>query len=432
MTTNSDYELVRVLFADQLNLARGKYIPSSIAHSGHARFCLGTYALTYSKDLVPAPGSGLLDGLPDIEARFDPEALRPSWEPNTKIALADLYLDGEPADLCGRGALKRAITAWQALGFEPMIGLEAEAYVFEQDVLTEKWVPYQASGGFVYGTGAFSDPKGIMHEIWSSSLECNLPLESFCGEFDVPQIELAMQYDHALKACDDFFLFKQMSREVLLKQEFLLSFMPKPIPGISGSGLHINLSFKGEDGKNVFAGANSKDNMSDLVKGCIAGLLHHHEALGGIVAPIVNSYERLQPASLAGCWANWGFDHRSVGVRVSAETGPGARIEHRVGDCAVNPYLAVAAVLHAARLGCLNKYALPECETNDGLETVNTDRRVASSLEDSLNYLEGDTALVNAIGKPLIDNYLFIKRAEVDECKGKSTEEIFDYYAPFI
>lgn len=432
MSKNSDFELVRVLFADQLNLARGKYLPASIAKSGHARFCLGTFALTYSKDLVPAPGSGLLEGLPDIEARYEPSELRPSWETNTKIALADLYLNGEPADLCGRGALKRAIAEWQKLGFEPMIGLEAEAYLFEKDWETENWTPYKAPGGFVYGTGAFSDPDGVLHELWSTAFECNLPLESLCGEFDVPQIELAMQYDHALKACDDFFLFRQMSREVLLKRGYLLSYMPKPIPEISGSGLHINLSFKDKEGNNVFADRTGKETMSNLVKSCIAGLLHHHEALGGVVAPIVNSYERLQPASLAGCWANWGFDHRSVGVRVSGEQGTGARIEHRVGDCAVSPYFAVAAILHAARLGCQNNYALPECETNDGLENVNTERRVARSLNESLNHLEEDKELVDAIGKPLIDNYVFIKRAEVEECAGKTQEEIFDYYAPFI
>lgn len=432
MTEDPDFELVRVLFADQLNLARGKYIPDAIAKSGHARFCLGTYALTYSKDLVPAPGSGLLDGLPDIEARFDVTELRPGWEPNTKIALADLYLDDKPADLCGRGALKRAIAEWQQLGLDPMVGLEAEAYVFEKDWESEKWIPYKTPGGFVYGTGAFSDPDEIMHTIWKNSFRSNLPLESLCGEFDVPQVELAMQYDHALKACDDFFLFRQMSREVLLHHGFLLSYMPKPIHDISGSGLHINLSFRDKDGNNVFAGRTGKESMSDLVKGCIAGLLHHHESLGGIVAPTVNSYERLQPASLAGCWANWGFDHRSVAVRVSGEDGAGARIEHRVGDCAVSPYFAVAAVLHAARLGFQNNYELPECETNDGLETVNTDRRVATSLDESLNYLEADNALVDAIGRPLIDNYIFIKRAEVEECAGKNREEIFEYYAPFI
>ena len=90
---------VRVLFADQLNLARGKYVPASFAQKGAARLCLGAYAVTYAKDLVPAPGAGLLEGLPDIEIVFDPDKLRPGWEKNTQVALGELELHGEPAEL---------------------------------------------------------------------------------------------------------------------------------------------------------------------------------------------------------------------------------------------------------------------------------------------------------------------------------------------
>ena len=426
-----EFHRVRVLFADQLNLARGKYVPASFASKGAARLCLGAYAVTYLKDLIPAPGAGVLEGLPDIEIVFDPDNLRPGWEKNTQIALGDLELDGKPAELCGRGALKRAIAAWRDKGLDPMVGIEGEAYIFQRDA-DGKWVPYDTPGAFVYGTGPFIDPAGLIDEIWETAWKCGIPIESINAEYDSPQFELTLAYSDALKACDDFFLFRTMAREVLYRRGYLLSFMPKPLPDLSGTGLHVNLSFRDQDGNNAMHGGTRSGALSELVQGCIAGLMQHHESMGALLAPTVNSYDRLKPASLCGYWANWGYDHRGVAVRVSAEEGTAARIEHRVADCAASPYVIVAAVLQAARLGLENGYELPPAETGDGLETVNTERHVPDSLPDALAALEKDTALVDAIGRLLVENFIAIKQAEIEETSGKSQAEIFDYYAPFL
>jgi len=422
---------VRILFADQLNLARGKYVPTSEAAKGHARMCVGTFAVTYDKVLVAAPGGGMLDGLPDMEAVFDPADLRPSWEAGTEIALADLRFKGESFGLCGRSALKRAISGWRAIGLEPMVGIEMEAYIFQRGADGD-WVPYETPGAFVYGTGPFTDPAGLIEDIWACADACNLPIESINAEFDVPQFELTLRFADALKAADDAFLFRQMARETLYKRGYLLSFLPKPFADKSGSGLHFNISFCGKDGRNVFADDVSSGNLSDIMKGSIAGLLHHHEALAAIMAPLTNSYERLQPASLSGYWANWGIDHRSVTVRVSAETGSSARIEHRVADCAASPYFGVAAALQAALLGVQNGYELPEAETNDGLETINTQRHTPHSLGDALDALEADDILSNAVGADIVANFIAIKRQELVILDGKSGAEQIAYYLHYI
>jgi glutamine synthetase len=421
---------VRILFADQLNIARGKYVPLSEAQKGHARFCVGTYAVTYDRALVAAPGGALLEGLPDMDAVFDVEALRPGWEDNTRIAISDLELNGDPFALCGRSALKRAIADWRALGYEPMVGIELEAYVFQRDA-ANRWVPYDTPGAGVYGTGPFTDPAGLMDLIWAHAHACGLPIESMNAEFDTPQFELTLKFSDALTAADDIFLFRLMAREVLFKRGYLLCFMPKPIAGRSGNGLHVNLSLRDSAGANAFDRRGSED-LPPLAEGCIAGLIAHHEGMAALLAPTVNSYERLKPASLSGYWANWGFDHRSVSVRVSAEDGPAARIEHRVADGAVSPYIAVAVALQAARLGVADSLPLPPPELADGLETVSTQRHIADDLGAALDALVADTSLSAALGQPLIDNYVAIKRAEVDALEGKSAEEVFDYYAPFI
>ena len=424
-------ERVRILFADQLNLARGKYVPASEADKGHARMCVGTFAVTYDKALVAAPGGGLLDGLPDMEAVFDPADLRPGWEPGTRIALADLRFKGAPFALCGRSALKRAIAGWRSIGLEPMVGIEMEAYIFQR---TDDggWVPYDTPGAFVYGTGPFSDPAGLIEDIWACADACGLPIESINAEYDSPQFELTLRFADALKAVDDAFLFRQMAREVLYKRGYLLSFLPKPFADKSGSGLHFNISFNDKQGRNVFADDVATGTVSDTMRGAIAGLLHHHEALAAIMAPLTNSYARLQPASLSGYWANWGIDHRSVTVRVSAETGAAARIEHRMADCAASPYFALAAALQAALLGIKQGYDLPEAETNDGLETINTDRHTPHALGDALDALEADAVLRQAVGEELIDNFVAVKRQELETLEGKSVDEQIAYYLHYI
>jgi len=423
-------ERVRILFADQLNMARGKYVPLVDARTGHARFCVGTYAVTYDRALVDAPGGALLEGLPDMEAVFDPSAFRPGWETNTKIAVADLKLNNMPFALCGRSTLKRAIAQWEALGCKPMVGIELEAYVFQRDGAGQ-WVPYDTPGAGVYGTGPFCDPAGLMDDIWAYAAVCGLPIESMNAEYDFPQFELTLKYDDALKAADDAFLFRQMAREVLYKRGYLLSFLPKPIAGKSGSGLHVNFSLQDRDGRNAFARAAGGDHTA-LMKTCIAGLLAHHEGMAALLAPIVNSYDRLKPASLSGYWANWGVDHRSVSVRVSAENGQAARIEHRVADGAASPYVAIASVLQAARLGVERKLEPPPAETADGLETVNTTRHTPHSLSEALDALGEDDVFVDALGRPLVDNFIAVKRAEIAALDGASAQDVFDYYAPFI
>ena len=423
-------ERCRILFADQLNLARGKYIPMSEVEKGHARFCVGTYAVTYDKQMVAAPGGGMLDGLPDMEAVFDPDDLRASWEPSTQIALVDLNFQGKSFELCGRSALRRAIEAWRAKGLEPMMGFEMEAYVFQADG-QGGWAPYETPGAFVYGTGPFTDPAGLIDDIWAMAVNCGIPIESINAEYDAPQFELTLRYSDALKAADDCFLFRQMAREVLYRKGYLLSFLPKPFEVKSGSGLHLNLSFADKNGQNVFVRDNAS-HIPELMQGCIAGLLHHHEALAGIMAPTTNSYERLKPASLSGYWANWGIDHRAVTVRVSAEEGSAARIEHRLADCAASPYFALAALLQAALLGVEKGYALPAPETNDGLETIGTERHSPHDLSASLDALEADKVLTTAVGRAMVDNFVGIKREEAKILAGKSFHEQLDYYLHYI
>ena len=135
---------------------------------------------------------------------------------------------------------------------------------------------------------------------------------------------------------------------------------------------------------------------------------------------------------MAGYWANWAEDHRMVTTRSSSKSPKSARLEHRMADCAVNPYQAVTAVLQAARLGVEGKLPLQAAEDLDGVENVRAKRHVPSGLDRSLNELDKDVALRKSVGELYCDALLFLKRDEFSRLQGKSVDEVRDYYLPFI
>jgi len=418
---------IRALFCDLHSLPKGKYIPNDLAKSGNVGFAQGALAVSLDRDLLTVPGTGVYDGLPDMELELEKE-FRMSWQENTDIALGDLKVNGKPYDLCSRGALKKIIKKWQSIDLSPKIGIELEAYVFEKDQ-EEIWIPYNTPGAFVYGTGPFNDPKDLMYHIWEAADKAEISIESINGEYDNGQFELTLSFSDALKACDDIFLFRAMAKEIAWKEGLLLTFLPKPIPERGGSGLHINFSADDKKGNNIIAPSGE---LSEIAKGSIAGLIHHHEALSGLMATTVNSYDRLQPASMAGYWANWAEDHRLVTIRTSSKSIRSSRIEHRMADCAANPYLAVTAFLSAALLGINNSYKLPNAEDLDGLENVRAIRHVPSSLNKALDELEKDQILRSMVGDLLCEALIFLKRDEAKRLENKTVDEIREYYLPFI
>jgi glutamine synthetase len=417
----------RALFCDLLNLPRGKYLPKDVAASGKVGFARGAFAVSFDRDLLPVPGCGFYDGLPDMELVLD-EGRRKSWQPNTEIALGDLQVDDEPFGLCARSQLRRTIGEWEDLGLFPMVGLETEAYLFQRDS-DGVWRPYDTPGAFVYGTGPSNDPLGVMDDIWEMANLCDIPIESMNGEFDNGQFELTLRFNDPLKACDDAFLLRMMAREIALKKELLITFLPKPIPDRGGSGLHINFSFVDDSGQNVIAPTGS---LSKVAQQSIAGLISHHEGLSGLLASTVNSYDRLNPASMAGYWANWAEDHRLVTTRTSTKTPKSARLEHRMADCASNPYLAVTAVLQAAKLGVIKNLPLTDAEDLDGIENTRATRHAPPSLDRAIDALDNDALLRNAVGSLLCDALIFLKRDEFNRLKGKTVDQVRDFYLPFI
>lgn len=425
---------LRALFCDHLSIMRGKYLPHHKIGDDGTRFCRSVFGTHYDRDLLNAPGAMVYQGLPDMELKWRHDDIRDSWDENTQIVLGDLYDDaGAPLPLCPRGALKRAVAAWQARGLTPKVGIELEAYALQGDE-AGRLEPYDTPGGVVYGTGPFADPLRFNDRIWEMAEKLGFSLDMITAEFDSPQFEYTLTFDDAVKAVDDIVLFRLMAREVALEYGVVLTFMPKPIAEAGGSGMHINFSFADETGGNALSSGplGGPDHMNDLARGCLAGLLHHHKGLAGLIAPTANSYLRLQPGSLSGYWRNWGGDHRNVTTRISSEGGPKARLEHRMADASSNPYTAVAAVLQAALLGVENGYALPPIETGDGFEKTDAREGTATDLKGAIADLEKDTALAEAVGADLVANHVFMKQKEARKTRDLEGDALRDFYVYFI
>lgn len=428
---------VRMLWPDHLGLARGKYLPTEFAHegTGHAA---AVFSLAYDRSFVAAPGSGVLDGFPDMHATFDETDLRPGWDDDrTQVAVCDLSQSGEPFRYSARYALRKAIADWEALGYRPMVGIEFEAYVLE---LTPEhgWQRWDTPGSYVYGTGRCVDPVGLMDEIVDRASGSGIVLESVNAEFDSGQFELTLRYADVLRAADDAFLFRVLARECAMDHGLRLTFLGKPYEQFEGNGVHVNFSLVDANGANALADTGADDGLSDLAKSCLAGLCAHHQGLTPLCAPTVNAYRRLQPFTFSGRRANWGYDHRVVGTRVPPERGGRTRIESRLADGACNVHTAIAAVLQAARLGVVDELECPEPEANDGMEAWNTDVTSALNLADALGHLRADTALSEAVSNDLVENFLAIKDAEWERyvaAVGEPSDSISEWeiseYLPF-
>ncbi len=410
----ASYSRIRMLWPDHLGLARGKYVPARLADRGSA-FCVTTFATAYDRDLTDAPHAHLGDGLKDVHGHIDIDSLHPSWEDDrTGVAVAHLTFDGQPYEASSRVALQRSIDSWAALGYRAKVGIELEGYLLEPNS-DGGWQRYQNPRSMVYGTGPIGDPSGFLDDVMFTAEHSGFSMESANIEFDESQFEFTLEYDDALRAVDDIFMFKVMVRELAIKRGLDFTFLGKPFPEMSGSGLHINFSFLDEGDGPALADASDEHGMSDLARQCVAGLVEHHQAITPILAPTINAYRRLEPGTLSGCWANWGVDHRNVTNRMPAHGGSSMRVENRLGDGAMNVHLGAACVLEAARLGVVEQLTPLPAYTGDGFEDGGENcPRSAHSLSVALDHLEADTKLCEAIGSGVVGNFLANKRREVE------------------
>ena len=345
------------------------------------------------------------------------------WRPqHGKVArlICDVYNpDGTPFIGDPRGALKRVLKKAADMGYSFNVGPELEFFLFETD---EQGKPTTRTGdeaGY-FDLGPLDHGESTRREICMALEAMGFEIEASHHEVAAGQHEIDFKYADALTTADRIMTFKLAVKSISQKNGLHATFMPKPVFGINGSGMHTNMSlFK--DGKNVFFDESDPRKLSKLAYSFIAGILAHVKGMAAITNPLVNSYKRLVPGYEAPCYLAWSASNRSALIRIPAARGQATRVELRCPDPACNPYLTLAVCL-AAGLDGIEKGMTPPEETTENIFAMDADTRAAKgidslpgSLSESVDAMEKDAVVAEALGRHIFDYYTAGKRREWDD-----------------
>ena len=318
-----------------------------------------------------------------------------------------------------RGVLKRVLRRADALGFTCNVGAELEFFLFQTDEDGQPTIRTSDEASY-FDLGPLDHGEGTRREICLNLEQMGVAVEASHHEVAAGQHEIDLQYTDALRAADNIMTFKLAVKTLAQRNGLHATFMPKPIFGVAGSGMHTNMSLF-RDGRNVFYDPNDPKGLSKEAYSFIAGLLHHMRGMAAITNPLVNSYKRLVPGYEAPCYLAWSASNRSALIRIPASRGQGTRVELRSPDPACNPYLAFAVCL-AAGLDGIEKGMNPPAEITENIYAMDDAARKAhgieslpGSLEEALHAMEDDQLILDALGEHVAANYLAGKWREWDE-----------------
>ncbi len=327
--------------------------------------------------------------------------------------------DGTPFVGDPRYVLKQQLAKAAALGYTFNVGPECEFYLFKTDEMGRPTLEPNDEGAY-FDMGPLDNGEKTRSEICLTLEEMGFEIEASHHECGHGQHEIDFKYAEALEAADDILTFKLAVKTVAGLNGFHATFMPKPIFGMAGSGMHTNMSlFK--DGENVFFDPAAPQKLSDTARHFIAGLLEHVPAMCAVTNPLVNSYKRLVPGFEAPCYLAWSTQNRSALVRVPAARGKSTRVELRSPDPACNPYLSLALCLAAGLDGVERKLEPPAevAENIYGMTKAQREekgiRNLPGSLEEAIAAFKGDPLIRETLGDHVYRQYLNGKETEWEE-----------------
>jgi glutamine synthetase len=329
-----------------------------------------------------------------------------------------LNSDGTPFSGDPRGTLKRMMAEAEALGYTMMVGPEPEFFLFqrESDGRPTTRTNDQAS---YFDLGPVDRGEECRRDAVLALQKMGFEIEASHHEVAPGQHEIDFKYTDAVQTADNIATFRFVVRTIALQHGLHASFMPKPIMGINGSGMHLHMSlFK--DGKNAFYDQSTPNGLAPVCMQFIAGLLDHAKAFTSVCNPLINSYKRLVPGYEAPVYIAWSERNRSPLVRIPSRRGNSTRLELRSPDPSCNPYLALTVTL-AAGLDGVVRGATPPAPVNRNVYLMSREERRAEgihtlpgSLREALKELEADDVIRDALGHHIYTNFLEAKLIEWD------------------
>lgn len=400
---------VEVGVPDTYGHLRGKRVPaerflSSVAVGG-LNIADAIFVFDVQCEIVDSPIINMGTGFLDMHLSPDLGTFRLlPHRPGYAIVMADAFDEqGAPHQLAPRGVLARQVERVAALGFDPVVATELECYISTPD-----WQPIQHHVQY----SSLTDAVGLetmVADMRHALLGAGIPLESSNPEYGPGQLEINFGPSDPVTAADNTVLFKSIVKQVAVHHGARATFMPKPLSGQSGSGMHIHTSL-GRGGVNQF-GAGPDGNPNEAMARWTAGLLEHACAFQLVGIPTPNGYRRVRPYTFAPTHVHWGEDNRSVLARLTTNAGPANRIELRSAGADANPHIAIAAVLAAGCDGLERSLALPPKAVGDMYAEPGDSPVLPATITEAIAAF-ASSGLAASLGSAFRENFLVLARYE--------------------
>ena len=360
------------------------------------------------------------------------------WRNQKGVAAARIICDvaksdGTPFEGCPRNNLKRVLAEAKEMGYTMNVGTEAEFFLFEKDEEGRATTITNDVAGY-FSLDPEDTGNDCRREIIETLEEMGFEIEASHHEVAEGQHEINFKYSDALTAADNTITFKWVVKSVAARYGLYATFMPKPIFGVNGSGMHTNQSLFNEDGTNAFFEEGAPLQLSEVCYQYIAGSLKNARGFAAVTNPLVNSYKRLVPGYEAPVYSAWSASNRSALVRIPASRGLGTRTEIRCPDPACNPYLALAMMLNSGLDGIKNKMTPPPSVDKDIFKMSPAEMDEAGihvmpgSLKEAIEELKANPIAEATLGSHIFNKYIEAKEDEWDRYRTAVTDWELDEY----
>jgi glutamine synthetase len=446
LVVERDLREVRIAWGDQHGIVRGKTLTipeflGCLQRGKDFQFVTTIFDTTNHPIVSPFAAGNFegvpeLDGLPDGVLVPDPLTFRVlPWVERTGWILADAYFQsGREHPFSTRGVLRRQLTNLAELGYDCLVGLEIEFYIFrlEDPMLRPEqsgWPPEAPivsilQHGFQYLTESRGDEiADLLRALRDHLLDLGLPLSTIEDEWGPGQVEFTFEPQEALVAADNALLFRNAIKQICRRLGYHVTFMARPaIENLFGTGWHVHESLRARGGRdNAFTDPAGNQRLTALGTHWLGGLLEHAMPACVFTTPTITGYKRYRPDSFAPDRVTWAVENRAAMFRIIGKPGePSCHIENRVGDPAANPYLYLASQV-ASGIDGLKRNLDPGDPTEEPY--TSQEPRLPASLMDAVDLLDRDDFFRQAFGQIFVDYIVQLKRFEI----GRFLEYVTDW-----
>ncbi len=352
-----------------------------------------------------------------LKPDFDTFEILP-WKENTARIICDVYCADKKTPFEGdpRHILRAVIKEAADMGYSINVGPECEFFLFQLDEKGKATINTNDAVGY-FDIGPADDGEQCRNDICIALQQMGYEIEASHHECAEGQHEIDFKFAEALEAADKVVTFKHVVKTYARRNKLHATFMPKPIYGSAGNGMHTNLSLM-KDGKNAFYDPDDKYGLSETAYQFIAGVLHHIKAITCVANPLVNSYKRLVPGFEAPVYISWSASNRSALVRVPAARGMATRVELRSADPSCNPYLEMALCIAAGLDGIKKGMKAPEGITTNIYDMTAEERKahgidnLPGTLQEATREFENSEFVKSVLGEHVFTKYLAGKKQE--------------------